>query len=910
MRWLAALLLLIAGAAAAQQPNIALYYGRDVPWDELAAFDAVVLEAEAAGPIPPQWGRGRTLPLAYLSLGEMHPSRAYFKDLPAAWRLGENTAWGSVVVDQSQPDWPKWLVERGVKPLWDAGYRGFFLDTLDSYQLAAKTGATRAEQENGLARVVAEIRRAYPEAKLIFNRGFEILPKVHHEAWVVAAESLFRGWNQAEKRYQEVLPADRDWLIGQLRRARDEYKLPVLAIDYVAPEERALARTTAKKIESLGFVPWVSNPELDLLGVGAIEVMPRKILMLYDDNKNEAGLILHEISRFATMPLNHMGYTAKYIEASRALPAHPLAGRYAAVVSWLSETAVDPSAYARFLQSAFSQGIRVAMFGGFGLAQGALLDKHTGLKSRAPGTTPARVTISIRDPMMGLELAPLPDRRQFYPLQAVGGTPLLRLANERGDTMDAAALMPWGGYVLAPHALIYLPNYKGARWVIDPFTFLTRALALPLMPAPDVTTENGRRLMLVHMDGDGFASRAELPGTPLAGEAVLSEFFAKYRIPSTASVIQGEVAADGLYPQLSPALEAAAKRLFALPHVEIASHSLSHPFRWSRLELGNESGSYSLKLPNYHFDINAEINGSIAYINSRLAPPGKQVKVFLWTGDSNPGADSVARAAEAGVGNMNGGDTWISRAEPSLTLVSPIGIPKGNFFQVFAPNQNENLYTNLWNGPFYGYERVVETFQMTDSPRRLKPVDIYFHTYSATKRASIAALHKVYQWALARDPFNVYASEYINKAFDFNTMTVAKSGEGWLIRGSGALRTVRFPAAAGHPDMERSRSLAGYARHNDQHYLHLAGGEAYVALAPEPPRAPFLEQANGRIEQMTRDAKGFSVRLSGHLPLAFSLGAADGCELRADGRPLLPKAANKNSHELPLGTATISAHCR
>ena len=104
MRWLAALLLLIAGAAAAQQPNIALYYGRDVPWDELAAFDAVVLEAEAAGPIPPQWGRGRTLPLAYLSLGEMHPSRAYFKDLPAAWRLGENTAWGSVVVDQSQPD--------------------------------------------------------------------------------------------------------------------------------------------------------------------------------------------------------------------------------------------------------------------------------------------------------------------------------------------------------------------------------------------------------------------------------------------------------------------------------------------------------------------------------------------------------------------------------------------------------------------------------------------------------------------------------------------------------------------------------------------------------------------------------------------------------------------------------------
>mgnify|MGYP001400424497 CR=1 FL=1 len=40
---------------------------------------------------------------------------------------------------------------------------------------------------------------------------------------------------------------------------------------------------------------------------------------------------------------------------------------------------------------------------------------------------------------------------------------------------------------------------------------------------------------LVHIDGDGFPSRAELPGTRLAGEALLKEVLEKYRIPTTMS---------------------------------------------------------------------------------------------------------------------------------------------------------------------------------------------------------------------------------------------------------------------------------------------------------------------------------------------------------------------------------------
>jgi hypothetical protein len=119
-----------------------------------------------------------------------------------------------------------------VRPLWNAGYRGFFLDTLDSFQLISTTDEERTRQAQGLATVIRALRAEWPEARLIFNRGFEILPELHKEAYAVAAESIFRGWHQQERSYIEVPDADRVWLLQQLQRVRDEYKLPVIAIDY------------------------------------------------------------------------------------------------------------------------------------------------------------------------------------------------------------------------------------------------------------------------------------------------------------------------------------------------------------------------------------------------------------------------------------------------------------------------------------------------------------------------------------------------------------------------------------------------------------------------------------------------------------------------------------------------------
>ena len=77
-----------------------------------------------------------------------------------------------------------------------------------------------------------------------------------------------------------------------------------------------------------------------------------------------------------------------------------------------------------------------------------------------------------------------------------GAQSLLRLS-AGSYAYDAAAIMPWGGYVLQPFGVFRMPDVDQARWVIQPLDFLRRALQLPAMPVPDTTTENG--LSLIHI---------------------------------------------------------------------------------------------------------------------------------------------------------------------------------------------------------------------------------------------------------------------------------------------------------------------------------------------------------------------------------------------------------------------------
>jgi hypothetical protein len=177
--------------------SIALYYAVNPPLDELKAFDIVVVDPYAVGIQPEKYKSKHSELFAYISVGEADPQRQFYKQIRPEWLIGDNPAWRS------------FFLEQVVEPLWAAGYRGFFLDTLDSF-LLVKDANRHPALEAGLVEIIRDIKQRHPDVRLIFNRGFEALDRVQDVAFV---------------------------------------------IDYVAPKDRDLVRKTAEKIKLLGLIP-------------------------------------------------------------------------------------------------------------------------------------------------------------------------------------------------------------------------------------------------------------------------------------------------------------------------------------------------------------------------------------------------------------------------------------------------------------------------------------------------------------------------------------------------------------------------------------------------------------------------------------------------------------------------------
>ena len=877
----------------ADAKTAAFYYGPDIPWASLAVFDFPVVEPNQADTVPQAY-QGEHF-YAYVSLGEVLAQRHYFSGLDKAWLLGKNPDWGSFILDQSSPALRSYFIDAVIEPLWQKGYRGFFLDTLDSYQLVAEDDAARERQQKGLAALINAIAERHPEAGFIFNRGFELMPLIEARVDAVAAESLYQRWLPSKDQFAVVPESDRQWLLDQFEQVRERYGVSTIAIDYAPPADRDQARKIASDIARHNVIPWVTNPALDMLGVGELEVIPRQVLMVTGGSK-ESTWELSMAVLYGLMPLQFQGLVPDVRVIDTPMPAGTLAGRYAGIVVWLEDPQARSDEFEDWLALQKDNGVPILMLGFPAIDPKGSHAEDFGFISRGTPTSPP--SIHYQHPDMGFEI-PLPGLLDVSsPLDSKEANPWLELRSDN-QTLIPVATTPWGGYAFQPFPIrSMMPGIKEGmnRWMINPLTFTREALKLPAMPIPDVTTENGRRLLFAHMDGDGFPSLAEVEGYRNEADALvlLDEILKKFDIPTTISVIEGEVSSEGLYPKMAPELQRIARAMFALPHVEAATHTYSHPFFWYDAqenpgELYGPEGQLRLPIPDYRMDPVREVVGSANYIERELLPPGKKTRMVLWSGDTIPTPEALKAAREGGLLNMNGSNTTTTESAPTWTLVKGIGVPKGDEFQVYAPNQNENIYTNEWTGPFYGFERVIETFKLTETPHRFKPVDIYYHTYIASKNASLESLRRVYQWASEQPYFPLFASQYVRKVLDFNDMVIARRGDEWLIQGSGELRTLRLPDELSFPAISGSDGVAGFREDKPGRYVHLSGGRArWQGRVASGDAIPYLQQANGRLTAFSRNGKRLQFSLSAMAPLAFTLANVEGCTLRHQGNIIKP----------------------
>lgn len=621
--------------------------------------------------------------------------------------------------------------------------------------------------------------------------------------------------------------------------------------------------------------------------------VPRHVLVLYDGD--EEPYLPHTVAhRRLPLPLEHLGFVPEYRDVREPLPRETLRGRYAGVVTWFSDDEMAaPERYRTFLLRALDEGVRLAVFGHMGLPLDRGLARRLGLELGADGDLEAFTVVRHDPALVGFEAPPGSGRG----VPAIFGRALTRhleVKDTRGRVASPVVTGPWGGLALDPFT-VEEGFGRRIRWVLEPFAFLNAALGPSVVPVLDVTTENGMRLLTAHIDGDGFASRAEMPNTPFAGTVIRREILETFAVPTTVSIIEGEIGPLGMYPELAPELEDIARGIFRLPNVEIASHSFSHPFDWRRAagirveqDLDDpDDDPPHLPIPGYRFDVKRDVEGSVRYIDARLAPPGKRTRVFLWSGAALPTDDAVRLASALGLVHVNGDNAEAPGDGPLLASVPSLGRPVAAGFQVYAPALNEMLYTDLWQGPYYGFRRVIEGFRLTDAPRRLKPISIYYHFYSGTKPAALETLREVYRWSLAQEIRPVWLSDYVRKVHEFQSATVALRPDGsWRIDGLDRLRTARIPRTLGWPDLNRSRGVVGLRDLPQGRFVAFDGSSRIVlAMTASPPVGPYLLWSNAEVLSWRRDGDGrdgsavrvsFRLRsLSGPVRVAFG-GCATG----------------------------------
>ncbi|MBB4286529.1 polysaccharide deacetylase family protein [Roseospira goensis] len=668
--------------------------------------------------------------------------------------------------------------------------------------------------------------------------------------------------------------------------------------------------------------------------------MARTILALEHPSAKDArdGLI-HAVAEF---PLNHLGLVVRHHSLLDPLPDPDTLGDVRAVLTWLrGETLPDAAALLRWAVAMQARGVRFVVLGDLPFTEALNTPETHALAARFLATLGVRaedrwiaatygVTFPVREPWMMDYERRIGGILPGYPVvRPAGGDTRSWLVARTGEdaTLDSHLVVtgPGGGFAAAGYELFTADAPSGAvpgaidplglrAWLIDPFLFFGQALGLDGLPRPDVTTLVGRRLYFSHIDGDGWNSKAELPGYEergaIAAEVILREVIAPCPdLPVTVGPIAAELDPD--WRGGSPSQEMA-RALFALPQVEPASHTYTHPFHWAFfadytpekeapfiaalaergtldtydggaldqeiLDLGATNLADGYARPRAFmdapFDLETEMGGAAAFIG-RFAPPDKPVRVVLWSGDTTPFPEALAVARADGLLAINGGDTRYDSAFPSVAWVSPIGCLTGGECQIYTAASNENTYTDLWRDRFFGFRYLTETWDRSGTPARLKPINLYYHMYSGSKVASLNALLHNLDYVRTQPVCPVTTSHYVRIAGGFFDVTLVEVAPArWRVEQRGALQTLRFDAATVRAvDMAASVGVLG--QRHAQGSLYVALDSAVVAPEvalmdwPTPDRAPpgaavpYVIESRWPLWGLTRTPGGVTVQAQG-----------------------------------------------
>ena len=214
--------------------------------------------------------------LGYLAIGEtshlMHgngsgPGRyaSWYFDHQKAGKPDENKNWHSYYVNCGDPAWRARCLHNAATLLHKDGFSGLFLDCVNNYELYPHT-----RDRAGTIKLISELRAHFPNAVIVLNQGFKILPKV--APWIdgVMLESFTLSWQAQKdgvKSYVIQKPSVLNWSSALVRNRIDpirrQHPFKLLALDYALPTQTRRIQMAGNRAATLGCIEAVAPIKLN-----------------------------------------------------------------------------------------------------------------------------------------------------------------------------------------------------------------------------------------------------------------------------------------------------------------------------------------------------------------------------------------------------------------------------------------------------------------------------------------------------------------------------------------------------------------------------------------------------------------------------------------------------------------------
>lgn len=253
---------LSARQRVAQAKSFYCYYGSG-HLGQLSAYDLVILHS-------PQFKRNDiatlkkqcVVTIGYISVGEddqLHQGNGNGPDGKASWyfdrdhdgKPDQNGIWKSYFANTMDPLWRQNRVAQAKRLVEEDGYDGIFLDTIDTVGRFPDTAP-------GMVQLVRDLREALPDAPIVLNQGYSLLPQLAPMADAFMLESFTSTYDFQSKRYMLNTPSSMDWHAHKVqqyvRPVLEKYPLKVLVLDYVKPDDLAAIQTAADRAATFGFL--------------------------------------------------------------------------------------------------------------------------------------------------------------------------------------------------------------------------------------------------------------------------------------------------------------------------------------------------------------------------------------------------------------------------------------------------------------------------------------------------------------------------------------------------------------------------------------------------------------------------------------------------------------------------------